>query len=79
MISDIMRRFIISTTHLIPLLTPPQKKTEISSTGKTIDIFKILAQKCEGKRPRETVWPSWKDYINLILKRYSVNVWCEYN
>jgi hypothetical protein len=40
-----------------------------------IDLCILLAEKREGKRPRETVWPSWKDYIYLILKRHGVNVW----
>jgi hypothetical protein len=39
-----------------------------------IDLCTLLAKKREGKRPRETVWPSWKDCINLILKRHGVNV-----
>jgi hypothetical protein len=42
-----------------------------------IDLCTILAEKREGKRLRETVWPSWKNYINLILKRDGVNVWSE--
>jgi len=31
-----------------------------------IDLCTLLAEKREGKRPRETVWPSWKDYINPL-------------
>jgi hypothetical protein len=68
-----MRRFIISTVHLITLLTK-QKKTEISSTGKMIHLCTRLAEKRDDKRPRETVWPNWKNYINLILKTNYVSV-----
>jgi len=42
-----------------------------------IDLCTLLAEKRDGERPRETVWPSWKDYINLILKINGVNVWSE--
>jgi len=33
-----------------------------------------LVEKRDGKRPRETVWQNWTNYINLTLKIHGVSV-----